>query len=139
MDQLTGAPPVPTDLAFEQQIRRVYNDLNNPDLARRGIDAYAGPTKPLPENVVSPETRGYHPAEVDGELWAEAFRAYKANPSYIKRVAPDVAKALRAKWNSDPRLARILHPNSLAPLALMGLGGLGAGLVGSGSSGGTGT
>jgi hypothetical protein len=56
---------------------------------------------------------------------AEAVRAYLTDPNYLKTVAPGAAARIRAAWNSNPQLARIMHFNDIAPLALMGLGGLG--------------
>ncbi len=110
---------------LQGELRRVYNDLNNPDPSHRGIVAFAGPTKPLPENIVSPETRGYVPADVDHELWTEAIRAYMADPNYLKTVAPKVAAAIRAAVNANPRLAGTIQFNSSPPS--VALGGVAAG------------
>jgi hypothetical protein len=96
-----------SDKGLEQELVRVFNDLNNPypDLFK-----------------VTPELRGYPAAEVPREYMAEARRAYLANPNYIKTVAPNTAAAIRAAWNANPYLSRIIHLNSaLAPVAAAGL------------------
>jgi hypothetical protein len=110
-----GLPVDAANITQEAQLRRIYNDLNNPDPRHRGIPAWVSPRKPLPANVVSPETRGYHPHQVDSELWAEAIRAYMADPNYIKTVAPDVAAAIRKVVNENPRLRKIIQFNALVP------------------------
>lgn len=107
---------------IEWPVRRIYNDLNNPNPKYREIESYRGPTKPLPEYVVSPETRGYYPHQVDAELVADAVRAYVSDPNYIKTDAPKVAAAIREAWNTNPELRKIVHFNSLLG-ALFMLGG----------------
>jgi hypothetical protein len=120
---------------LESELRYVYNDLNNPDLAQfrsqRGRDPelvgkYAG---------YGPEKQRYKPDKVPGELMAEAMRAYLVNPNYLKSVAPRTAAAIRAAVNAHPVLSRIVQFNAV-PLAA-GAAGLGARAVDSvGSSGG---
>ncbi|MGD9740143.1 MAG: hypothetical protein AB7O56_09595 [Bauldia sp.] len=77
----------------EGQLRRIYNDLGNPDPAHRGADVW-GVGNPAQQSVVSPETFGYGPADVDAELWAKAYRAALANPDYVLTVAPDVYRII---------------------------------------------
>lgn len=108
--------------ALEPRLRYVYNTLNNPKAEFREREAWNGPTKPLPEGIVSPETRGYPPAMVDYELWAEAIRAYMTDPNYLKSVAPEVAAAIRAAVNTNPSLMSTIQFNGIAG------GGLGVGL-----------
>jgi hypothetical protein len=120
---------------LESELRYVYNDLNNPDLAQfrsqRGRDPelvgkYAG---------YGPEEHGYKPDKAPGELMAEAVRAYLVDPNYLKSGAPRTAAAIRAAVNAHPVLSRIIQFNAV-PLAA-GAAGLGAGAVDSvGSSGG---
>lgn len=50
------------------------------------------------------------------------FRALLTNPNYMDVIAPNIADAIRRAWNSNPELRRILHLNSLGPLAAMGAG-----------------
>jgi len=54
------------------------------------------------------------------ELWAEAIRAYKQDPNYMKTVAPNAAALIREHWNSNPTLRRILHFNSVGAGAGLG-------------------
>jgi hypothetical protein len=112
VDRLVG--PVETTAEAEGELRNLYNTLNNPEPAYRKLEAWRGPTRPLPENVVSPETRGYYPAHVDRELWAEAIRAYMADPNYIKTVAPKTAARIREFVNNNPRLNKIIQFNGIA-------------------------
>ena len=93
---------------LNDELRAVYNDLNNPQGHGR---------------LFGPEQHGYRGTQVGRELMAEAIRAYKADPNYLKTVVPRTAAAIRAAWNSNPKYASILHFNSLAPMML------GAGLV----------
>jgi hypothetical protein len=99
---------------LQGQFRRIYNDQNNPDRARTGIDAWRGPNKPRPEHVVSPETRGYRPEQVDSELWSEGVRAYLTDPNYIKTLAPDAAAFIRELVNNHPTLSKTIQFNSMA-------------------------
>jgi len=80
---------------------------------------------------VHPEMRGYRPHQVEVELWAEAIRAYIADPNSIKTVAPvapDVANAIRVAVNNNPKLKDVIQFNAMAPVA--GAGAM-AGLLGS--------
>jgi hypothetical protein len=113
-------PDEPPHDGLAGQFRRIYNDQNNPDRARIGIDVDL--TKPLPTHVVSPETRGYSRG-VGDELWAEGVRAYLSDPNYIKTVAPEAAAYIRAWVNSHPTLSKTIQFNSMglplgAPFAI---------------------
>lgn len=95
----------------EGQLRRIYNDLGNPDPAHRGADVW-GVGNPAQQSVVSPETFGYGPADVDAELWAEAYRAALANPDYVLTVAPDVYRIIPQTVARHPELSRFIHFNA---------------------------
>jgi len=51
---------------------------------------------------------------------AEAIRAYKHDPNYIKTVAPDVAKLIRQHVNSNPNLNKVVQFNSAGGVGLLG-------------------
>lgn len=91
------------------QFRSIYNDLNNPQ--RHG-------------RAYGPEHAGYPKGDVRDELVAEAIRAYMADPNYIKTVSPDVAKAIRAAVNRNPKINHLIQFNSVP--GLLGAGALGA-------------
>lgn len=123
--EVTAVPyglDIPNDIV-ESQLRRVYNDLNNPDPARRGILAWNGPNRAPPPEIVSPESQGYRPGRLwdypTRELWAEFGRAYRENPNYVKSIAPDAAYLYRQAVNSHPELSRYYHYNigGLPPLS----------------------
>jgi hypothetical protein len=99
--------------AHEGDLRRICNDLHNPDRSQVGAKAYNGPNQPLPPNIVSPETDGYVGHDIGRELFATAFRAYMRAPNYIKSVAPDLAAAIRATVNEDPTLSKIIQFNAV--------------------------
>jgi hypothetical protein len=107
LDWVSGDVPMSS---LNRQLRKVYNDLNNPNPISPG-------KKP---EIWSPEQAGYLPHEVDGELRAEALRAYMQNPNYLKSAAPDVAKAIRNTINSDPQISKYLQFNSGAGIAAGG-------------------
>lgn len=100
--------PIKTD-GLSAPLRTIYNDLNNPQ--KHG-------------KLFGPEQSGYGRADVRAELVAEAIRAYMTDPNYIKTVAPDVAKAIRAAVNTNPSLSRLVQFNSVP--GLLGGGALGA-------------
>jgi hypothetical protein len=50
------------------------------------------------------------------ELWASAIHAYLTNPNYLKTVAPETAKAIRAAVNANSRLKDIIQFNGIAGL-----------------------
>jgi hypothetical protein len=105
IDQLVGE--IPTD-RLNGQLRRVYNDLNNPQ-------SYGKP--------FGPEQHGYGKSGVPRELWAEAVRAYMSDPNYLKSVAPDVAERVRAYVNRNPRINRVVQFNSGSPGLVIGADG----------------
>jgi hypothetical protein len=98
------------------ELRDVYNALNNPNRRLGGLGAHPV-VKP-----VTPEDFGYEPQDVSHEYWAEAIRAYLFDPNYIKTVAPNTAAAIRAAVNAHPRFKKTIQFNSaLAPVAAAGL------------------
>jgi len=122
LDDLAGQIDT-TDIKTE--LRQVYNDLNNPDLAMRRTmrpdfdPAQAGSAK---YRNYGPEKSGYKGTDIDRELMAEAIRAYMADPNYLKTVAPRTAARIRAAVNANPRIAPIIQFNEL-----LGLGATAAG------------
>jgi hypothetical protein len=79
----------------------------------------AGPRKtPVPQ----PEDFGYPPHQINGELVAEAFRAYLMNPNWFKAVAPRSAARFRAAVNKDKYLKHIIQFNSLGAAGLLSAG-----------------
>jgi len=67
----------------------------------------------------------YPPSEVPGELIAEGFRAYKANPNYFKTVAPKTAAAIRDAVYRNKTLRKVLQFNTVVGAAAIGSGALG--------------
>jgi hypothetical protein len=72
---------------------------------------------------VHPKDFDYPRGDWMPEMVAEAFRAYMANPSYMKTVAPKTAAAIREAVNSHERLSQLIQFNALAGGAALGLGG----------------
>ena len=104
------------------ELRAVYNDLNNPDLAaRRAVNPGVDPASNAVLRNWGPERQGYRGSQVDRELMAEALRAYMSNPNYLKTAAPRAA-AIRQAVNSHPWLSRIVQFNSLA--GMLGAGSM---------------
>jgi hypothetical protein len=101
---------------YQDDLRSIYNDLNNPARNMVGVPAWNGPGNPSPANIMSPERHGYRANKVKRELWAEVNRAILGNPNYVKSTAPDLAEAMRATINSDPWLSKIVQFNAI-PLA----------------------
>jgi hypothetical protein len=89
------------------ELRKVYTTMR------------AGPRKTL---VPQPEDFGYPPEEVNGELAAEAFRAYLMNPNWFKAVAPYSAARFRDAVNRNSYLKHIIQFNSLGAAGLIGAG-----------------
>jgi hypothetical protein len=119
------------DPRIMDELRFVYNDLNNPYLAQmRGhlgdpdwlpanynMGGWRKPARRTVGDLVShfgPENHGYVGDYVNHELTAEAFRAYGSNPNYFKTVAPNAAKAIREIWNKNPVASKILKFNAVA-------------------------
>ena len=93
------------DAKLRHQFGQIYNDLNNPDEAMRGVT--------LPRDLqFNPDDLNYPSDQWAQEYGAEALRAYMANPNYMKSVAPDVARRLRAYINPHPELSKIIQFNS---------------------------
>ncbi|MGE4220127.1 MAG: hypothetical protein AB7G39_11815 [Alphaproteobacteria bacterium] len=105
IDQLAGEIPAVGDRTrIGMQLRQVYHDLNDGSW-RRGMET--------PQRLQTrPEDRGYRSKDIPRELWAEAIRAYMADPNYLKAVAPDVAAAIRKAVNSNPSIRKIVQFNS---------------------------
>jgi hypothetical protein len=68
-------------------------------------------------HLTLPKHEGYRPDKAAGELMAEAIRAYLTDPNYVKTVAPETAKAIRAAVNAHPTLSKIIQFNTIAGLA----------------------
>jgi hypothetical protein len=108
IDDIAGN--IPTK-GLSGELEGVYNTLQNPNRTRGGTDA-ASRAKP-----VRPQDLRYKPEEVPREYIVEAIRAYMADPNYLKTVAPETARAIRAAVNANPRLSKIIQFNSLAAAA----------------------
>jgi hypothetical protein len=93
-----GIRPPDPDMDIEAELYTIYRDLNNSPGA--------------PTTIWGPADLNYPRADWPVELWAEAIRAYKADPDYINRVAPNVARAIRDHVNTDPFLSQIIHFNA---------------------------
>ena len=122
IDDLAGTIPT---VGLNTELRSVYNDLNNPDLAlarkrNPNIDPNATGSPPKLRNH-GPEMLGYRGDAVQRELVAEALRAYMGDPNYLKTVAPKTAVTVRAAINSNPRLARTIQFNA-GPAGPLGVG-----------------
>jgi len=87
------------------ELKLVYNALNNPARTPNGFRAAPGP-------MFTPESRGYEGDEIFREYAVEAIRAYKTNANYIKRVAPRTAAAIREFFNTHPVISKIVQFNS---------------------------
>ena len=97
---------------LDDELRYIYNDLNNPvlndarslapDLEPHGRPEYQG---------FGPEQRGCYGADARAELMAEAIRAYLQNPNYLKTIAPNVAARIRSAVNTNPSLNRVIMFN----------------------------
>ena len=107
-----GGSRIPTN-GLSKELARIYEDLNT-----------AGWFKP--GRGMMPKDQGYAANQTDGELMAEAIRAYKRDPNYVKTVAPKTAARVREFVNANPNLNKTIQFNSLAPAAGAGL--LGAGI-----------
>lgn len=103
--------------------RRIYNDLNTDPGDWRMFNQERSGVPVAKKYRNSPETHGYPKDQALSELIAEALRANLSDPNYIKSVAPETAKALRAAVNDNPRLNKIIHLNTndirgIAPIGL---------------------
>jgi hypothetical protein len=104
IDQIAGN--IPTK-GLSRELKAVYNTLNNPN--RAGADAVSW-GKPF-----RPQDLGHEGDEVGREYIVEAIRAYMADPNYLKTVAPNVARAIRA-INDHPTLSKFIQFNTVAGL-----------------------
>jgi hypothetical protein len=120
---------IPTK-GLDRELRTVYNDLNNSDLAAiRRYNPGVDPAKLSSKyRNFGPENHGYKAKDIQRELMAEAIRAYMSNPNYLKSVAPNVAARIRQYANPSPRNNAIQF-NSLGPLGMLGGAGLAAGTL----------
>jgi len=98
---------------LSDELKGVYNSLNNPNRARGGLNA-APTARPM-----TPQRHGYDSEEVPREYMAEAIRAYMTDPNYFKTVAPKTAAAIRAAVNAHPTLSKIIQFNAVGGLATM--------------------
>lgn len=97
---------------LEDELRYVYNDLQNPQLkAARRVDGNVDPGDGPEFRDFGPEQQDCYGADARAELMAEAIRAYLLNPNYLKTVAPNVAARIRAAVNPNPEVNRILQFN----------------------------
>jgi len=100
---------------IKNELRAVYNDLNNPLLNQRrvmlGREPDIGKSSVL--RNFGPEQFGYSANAIERELMAEAIRAYMADPNYLKTVAPKTAAAIRAAWNPTARSRDTVQFNSI--------------------------
>jgi len=93
---------------IEDELRSLYNTINNRRRTPDGSDAASG------SPAVTPETFGYRdPYYARHEYIAEAIRAYMTDPNFVKTAAPNVAAAIRRAVNTNPRLNRTIQFNSL--------------------------
>lgn len=97
---------------IEDELRYVYNDLNNALLNRHRSDGrQVDPGDDAAFQGCSPESFGCFGAEAEAELMAESIRAYLQNPNYLKTVAPNVAARIRAAVNTNPAINRVIQFN----------------------------
>lgn len=97
---------------IEDELLYIYNDLNNPalnDMRRRGKAVEPGDDAAF--QGFSPAFFGCDGWEAKVELMAEAVRAYLQDPNYIKTVAWNTAKRIRATVNPHPGLKYIIQFN----------------------------
>src|SRR5262249_12660885 len=106
------ADQIPTK-GLSDELKGVYNSLNNPNRARGGLDA-APTARPM-----TPQRRGYRRQNVPREYMAGGIRAYMTDPNYFKTVAPKTAAAIRAKVNAHPTLSKIIQFNTVGGLTTM--------------------
>ncbi len=96
IDDIAGR--IPTD-GLKKELAGLYEQLNT-----------AGWYKP--GRGMTPGGFGYKGGDMDRELIAEAIRAYKRDPNYIKTVAPKTAARIREYVNSNPNLNKVIQFNS---------------------------
>jgi hypothetical protein len=107
------------EIAGHLSTKGVVGDLQHVYAVLNRLGGAAPKGKPL-----QPRDFGYPRSEWPRELWAEAIRAYMANPNFLKTVSPAVAKRIRDAVNGHPRLKGIIQFNSMAAAAAAGGAGL---------------
>lgn len=83
---------IPVTEEMQPELEKIYRDLNRGKL---------------------PTDFKYRGDDIRSELIAEAIRAYKADPNYIKSVAPNTAKQIQSFVNGHPEISKIIQFNSL--------------------------
>ncbi|CAM5533420.1 hypothetical protein MAUB1S_08904 [Mycolicibacterium aubagnense] len=121
LDLKTGQPaldgsketiPAINQDGLDDELRYVYNDLQNPELnAARRVDRNVDPNDRTEFQNFGPEQQDCYGTDARAELMAESIRAYLVNPNYLKTVAPNVAARIRAAVNPNPEANRILQFN----------------------------
>jgi len=95
---------------IETELRNVYHIMNTGQDSPR-----------YPQQMIGPEDFGYRKREdIARELMAEAIRAYKADPNFMKTVAPNAAARIRKYVNNNWRLNKFIQFNTLAPFGAAG-------------------
>jgi hypothetical protein len=120
---------IPIPKGAVNELKTVYNDLNNSYLAKaREQNPDVDPNTVYWGTGVTPErTFGYSKKDAPFEYMAEAIRAYRADPNYLKTVAPKTAAAIREAVNSHPLLSKIIQFNTIGGLA--GMNGIDPGML----------
>lgn len=95
---------IPTT-GIKKDLLSIYEQLNTPGWFKPG-------------RGMTPKGQNYGPDVADGELIAEAIRAYGRDPNYMKTNFPDVAKRIRQHVNTNQNLKDVVQFNS----AGLGLG-----------------
>jgi hypothetical protein len=111
------------------ELRALYNDLNNPAIARiraRGREPDITTNAALRD--FGPEQMGYSAEDAPRELFADAVRAYLTNPNYLKTMAPNVAARIREYANANPVISKFIQFNAIpaavgVPLAVKQISG----------------
>jgi hypothetical protein len=101
---------IPTT-GLEQELKPLYNTLNNPKRTPNGL--HADPMEPL----FTPQDLGYSDVAAPREYMAEAFRAYLTDPNWLKTVAPKTAARIREFVNSHRQWSQIIQFNTVAGIA----------------------
>jgi hypothetical protein len=111
---------IPMTPAMLKELKPVYNDLNNRQLAlARAKNPTVDPADVWAGTEAAPESYGYRGAHVPAEYMAEAVRAAMVNPNYMKTVAPKTYAAIANSMNSHPWLSKIIQFNTLAGIAAL--------------------
>lgn len=92
---------------IQNEAARVYHQLNTGKAPRKNQKLF-GPVDRNPEDT-----------EIDEEFFAEAMRAYLADPNAFKSLFPDMARFVRKTVNGNPDLMKIIQFNSAAGAAAL--------------------